>query len=123
MRIFNLKSLPASREALITISTSSTLFLMSAMSVFAAPAPGTAAAQSFVATLNRVILIPLIGLLMGIAFLVFLFGAFEYIKGANNPTAREQGAKHITYGIIGLVIMISAWAILSLAANTFGLSV
>ncbi len=60
---------------------------------------------------------------MGIAFLVFLFGCAEYIRGANNPQAREQGVKHITYGVIGLVIMVSAWAILNLAANTFGFTV
>jgi TRAP-type C4-dicarboxylate transport system permease small subunit len=83
--------------------------------------PGEEAARNFVATLNDVILFPLIALLMGVAFLVFIWGCFEYIQGANNVTAREQGVKHITYGIIGLVIMISAWAILSLAAATFGL--
>jgi ABC-type thiamin/hydroxymethylpyrimidine transport system permease subunit len=87
------------------------------------PPPGTTAAQSFVETLNEVILFPLIALLMGVAFLVFLYGAAEYVRGANNPSAREQGAKHITYGIIGLVVMVSAWAILNLAAGTFGLPV
>lgn len=83
--------------------------------------PGAAEAMSFVETLNRVILIPLIALLLAVAFLVFLFGCAQYIMGANNPSAREQGVKHITYGIIGLVVMLSAWAILSLAAGTFGL--
>lgn len=85
--------------------------------------PGETAAQAFVATLNEVILLPLIALLMGVAFFVFLWGCFEYIRGANNPSAREAGVKHITYGVIGLVIMISAYTILSLAANTFGLTV
>lgn len=83
--------------------------------------PGAAEAMSFVATLNSVILFPLITLLFAVAFLVFLFGCAQYIMGANNPSAREQGVKHITYGIIGLVIMLSAWAILSIAAGTFGL--
>lgn len=79
-------------------------------------------AGNFVATLNDVILFPLIGLLSGIAFLVFLWGCAQYIMNAANPSAREEGVKHITYGIIGLLVMMSAWAILSIAAATFGLN-
>ncbi len=84
--------------------------------------PGAQEAMNFVDSLNRVILFPLIGLLLAVAFFVFLLGCAQYIMGANNPMAREQGVKHITYGIIGLVIMVSAWAILSIAAGTFGLT-
>lgn len=83
--------------------------------------PGATEAMAFVGKLNSIILIPLITLLLAIAFLVFLYGCAQYVMGANNPSAREQGVKHITYGIIGLVVMLSAWAILSLAAGTFGL--
>jgi hypothetical protein len=96
------------------------LFFIHVSLAFASPSPGEAAARDFVATLNRVILFPLIGLLSGIAFIVFLWGCFSYIRGANNVSAREQGVKHITYGIIGLVIMVSAYTILTLVAATFG---
>ena len=109
-------------SSLVAVSISAVIFFLSNIS-FALAQPGSKAAQSFVETLNEVILLPLIALLMGVAFLVFIWGCFEYIQGAANPTAREQGVKHITYGVIGLVVMVSAWAILNLAANTFGLSV
>ena len=99
------------------------LFAVSVTSVFATDGPGATAARGFVASLNQVILFPLIALMMGVASLLFLWGCAQYVMGANNPSAREQGVKHITYGIIGLVVMVSAWAILSLAAATFGLSV
>lgn len=104
----------AARHALLY----SLVFFVSSQPVLAGDAE--AAARSFVATLNEVILYPLIALLMGIAFLVFIWGCFEYIRGANNVSAREAGVKHITYGIIGLVVMVSAWAILTLVADTFG---
>ena len=106
---------------LVLFFSSLFVFLVSVQVTFAVNEPGTEAARGFVETLNRVILFPLIGLLMAVAFLVFIFGCAEYIRGANNPTAREQGVKHITFGIIGLVIMISAWAILNLATGTFGI--
>lgn len=79
----------------------------------------TAAAQSLVARIEDVILFPLIALLMGVALLVFLWGAFEMIYHSENETAREKGRQHLIFGIIGLVIMVSAYAILKIAANTF----
>ncbi len=78
-------------------------------------------AGDFVTRVNNAILFPLIALLSGIAFLYFLWGCAQYIMNANNESAREDGKKHIMYGLIGLVVMLSAFAILSLAVNTFGL--
>ncbi|MFW6210180.1 MAG: hypothetical protein ACOC4E_01675 [Patescibacteria group bacterium] len=83
---------------------------------------GAREAMNFVATVNEVILYPLIALLVGVAFLIFVWGVVEYVVSADNEQGRQQGVKHITWGIIGLVIMISAFAILSLAAATFGLN-
>lgn len=53
---------------------------------------------------------------------MFLWGGFQFILNAHNPTARETGKKHMIFGIIGLLVMVSAAAILAIAANTFGLS-
>jgi heme/copper-type cytochrome/quinol oxidase subunit 2 len=78
-------------------------------------------AASFVTKLNDIILFPLIALLSGVALLVFLYGCAQYIMNAANDQAREEGKKHITFGIIGLVIMVSAFSILTLATGTFGL--
>lgn len=80
-----------------------------------------AVAQSFMDRINEVILFPLITLLLAIALLVFLFGAFQFVAGANNPTKREEGKRHLLWGIIGMTIMVSAYAILSIAAYTFGI--
>jgi hypothetical protein len=81
-----------------------------------------AEAASFVGRLNDALLIPVIGLLSGIAFLWFVYGCAIYIINAGNDQAREEGKKHITYGLIGLVVMISAYAILTIATGTFGLN-
>jgi NADH:ubiquinone oxidoreductase subunit 5 (subunit L)/multisubunit Na+/H+ antiporter MnhA subunit len=78
-------------------------------------------AQGFLATFNNVIFFPLITLMMAVALLIFLYGAFEYVKGANNDGDREKGKRHLLYGTIGMLIMISALALLSVAAGTFGL--
>ena len=87
----------------------------------ASAAPGVTEATAFVAKFNEVILYPLIMLLIAVAILVFMYGNFQYIANSENSTAREDGRKHIMWGIIGLLIMLTAFAILSVAANTFGL--
>jgi hypothetical protein len=78
-------------------------------------------AGNFVGKLNTVILFPTIALLGGIAFFIFLYGCAVYIFNSGNETARTEGKKHITYGIIGLLIMVSAYGLLNIATNTFGL--
>jgi Type IV secretion system pilin len=83
--------------------------------------PGTAEAFEFVSRFNEVILYPVILLLTGIAFLVFLYGCLIYITHAENSSAREEGRNHIIYSLIGMFVMLVAYAILTIAANTFGL--
>lgn len=80
-----------------------------------------AEAASFVDKLNEVIIFPTIALLSAVAFLLFVWGCFEYFINAANEEGRRKGVKNITFGIIGLIIMVSAFAILSIFTGTFGL--
>ncbi len=88
------------------------------MIAYAAPAD---VARGFVAQLNDIIIFPLITLMMGVALLVFLYGCFEFIMNAGNDGARTTGKRHILWGVVGMVVMVSAYAILSIAAGTFGI--
>lgn len=78
----------------------------------------TAVATQFVAKINAIILFPLITLMTVVALVVFLYGAMEYVLNANNDAKKTEGRKHILWGIIGLLVMVSAYAILTIAANT-----
>lgn len=75
-------------------------------------------ARGFLATLNEVIVFPLITLMMTIALVVFLWGSFEFIMSAKNPGKRDQGRKHIMWGLVGLLVMVSAYALLNVAVGT-----
>ena len=57
---------------------------------------------------------PVIYLLMFLATIFFLWGMLEFIKGADEASKRKTGADHMLWGIIGLVIMVSAKAIVGL---------
>ena len=109
-------------KSLLKLSLTSAFALLPLLS-FAQPPQEKAAAEaaSFVAKFNEIILFPLIALLSAVAFLVFLWGCAQYFINATNEPARQQGVKHITFGIIGLVVMLSAFAILGIATSTFGL--
>ena len=78
-------------------------------------------AQPFIDSLNSAIVYPVVSLLMGIALLVFLWGVFVYIRDAESDEAQQTGKRHMMFGIIGLVIMVSAVAILEVAKATFGI--
>lgn len=82
-----------------------------------------ATAAAFVDKINEIILFPLIVLLMAIAMLVFIWGGFQYVAGANEPVKREEGRRHLLWGVIGFLVMVSAYAILEVAARTFGIDV
>lgn len=84
-------------------------------------AVATEVARGFLAQFNEIILYPLITLMMTIALLVFLWGCFEFIRHADNATARANGRQHILWGIVGMLVMVSAYAILTIAAGSFGL--
>ena len=90
---------------------------------FVYAADATAIVAPFVTNIKGAILFPLIMLLLGVALLVFLWGVFAYITNAEGDEARKTGQKHMLFGIIGLVIMVSAYAILQIAANTFEIPV
>jgi Type IV secretion system pilin len=79
----------------------------------------TAAAASFVERINNAIIFPLVSLMLGVAVLVFVWGGYQYLLNADNATARSEGQKHMLFGIIGIVVMISAFTILSIAVRTF----
>ena len=91
--------------------------------VYTASVSAAVMAQCFVDKVNQVILFPLISLMMGVAFLIFLYGAFEYVRNADSQQGRIDGRNHLIWGIVGMLIMISAFAILNIAAGTFGLGI
>jgi len=80
-------------------------------------------ARGFLAKLNDIIIYPLITLMMAVALLVFLYGCFIFITNAANDGERSRGRQHILWGIVGMVVMVSAYAILTVATGTFDITI
>ncbi len=65
---------------------------------------------------------PIILLLAASAFVVFLWGVFEFIVHAGEEAKRAEGKSAIMWGLIGLVIIFGAYGIINLALGTFGIA-
>lgn len=63
----------------------------------------------------------LVPLIFAIAFIVFLWGVFQYfVLGGANVEKRKEGQMFALFGIIGLFVMLSIWGLVNLFVNTFG---
>ena len=79
--------------------------------------------SNFISRLQTAILDPIITLLALAAFVVFVWGVVEFIAGAGDVEKRKTGQRHIMWGLIGLVIIFGAQAIVGLigaTATSFG---
>ncbi len=77
--------------------------------------------NAFLGKVVTQIINPLILLMSAVAFVVFAWGIFEFIKGAGDEKKRSEGKQAIFWGIIGLVIIFGAYGIINIALGTFGL--
>jgi len=64
------------------------------------------------------IVYPIIGLMFGVAVLVFVWGVLQMIIHGEDEDARKTGKMTMTYGTLGIFIMVSAWGIIYLVSNT-----
>ncbi len=78
--------------------------------------------QELVYKLNKFIFNPLISVAFAIALAYFLYGMVAFIRNGANKEAKEKGQRHMLWGIIGMVIMVSVFGILNLLVSIFGLS-
>ncbi len=65
---------------------------------------------------------PIIRLLAAVAFILFIWGVFEFIRQAGDATKREEGRKAILWGLVGLVVIFGAYGIINIAITTFNLT-
>jgi hypothetical protein len=71
-------------------------------------------------SINRYVINPLIVLGFAVAMIVFLWGVFNYVKGAGDPAARKKGRDHILWSIVGFAIMFTVFGIMTIISNSVG---
>lgn len=75
--------------------------------------------NAFLNTVIVQVIDPIILLLSAGAFVVFLWGLFEFIRNSADATKREEGRQAIFWGLIGLVVIFGAYGVIDLALRAF----
>ena len=78
--------------------------------------------NSFLSKIVVQIIDPIILLLSAGAFVVFIWGIFEFVLRAGDAKKREEGRKAILWGLVGLVIIFGAYGIINIALGTFNIT-
>lgn len=63
---------------------------------------------------------PIVMFMFALALVVFVFGILEMLSKGADSEAHSKGKTHMVAGVIGMFIMISAWGIINIIANTVG---
>ncbi len=61
----------------------------------------------------------LVPVLFAVAFIVFLWGAFNtFILGQGSEDVKEKGKSLMLYGLIGFFVMVSIWGLVNILTGT-----
>lgn len=76
--------------------------------------------NTLIENINKQIIAPIILLLFVLSLAMFFWGIADYIRGSGNEEVRKVGRDHMMWGIIGIFIMVSAWAIIGILMSSIG---
>lgn len=82
---------------------------------------GTLSIKQLMYKISFYIINPLIIVGFVVALLYFIWGLIDFLRSRDtSPEKSTEGRSHMLYGIIGLIIMVSAFAIMRLIGQTIG---
>jgi hypothetical protein len=77
-----------------------------------------ASVETLIASINKVILNPLIGFLFALAMVYFIYGVSRYFLSPDNEEVRKESKTQMLWGVIGMFIMVSVYGIMHLIQQT-----
>ncbi len=75
------------------------------------------ATLQFIENLKSEIIFPLMGFLFFLSFIYFLYGVFES-QSSGDLKKMVDGRKHITWGLVGLFVIVAFAGIMKLVSDT-----
>ncbi|MEA3398999.1 MAG: hypothetical protein U9R00_00595 [Patescibacteria group bacterium] len=79
-----------------------------------------ASISSLMNSIDRVIINPLIILIFALAMVLFMYGIAKYLFSPGSEEKRNESKRNITWGLLGMFIMISVFLIMRLILNSLG---
>ncbi len=80
------------------------------------------ATVEFMTKVSDNIINPIIGVIFALALVYFLYGLLTFILNAGDESGRAAGKQHMVWGTIGMVVMVSVFAIIQMVLLTFGIT-
>lgn len=74
----------------------------------------------FLDRLNELILNPIILLLFAVSTVYFIYGVINFIRLEAGDSKKKEALNAIIWGIVGMLVMFSAYGLISFVINTFG---
>ncbi len=103
--------------------SSTALFLFPTIVALAQTIDNGGKFKGFLASITTFINGVLIPFIIGIGFLVFVWGMFQFfILGGSNDDAKEKGKSLMIYATAGFVIILVFWGIINLLTGATGLN-
>lgn len=99
------------------------LLVSTVASLLSATLPKIAFAQTFKSVVGDVVSLidAAVAVLVGVALLVFIFGAAQYVFQAGDKSAAEAGRDRMLAGVVGLFAIAVIWGLVRIVGATFGL--
>ncbi len=72
--------------------------------------------------ININIINPAIEFAFIVATVIFLWGVFQFIMNASDKDKRQEGKDHMLWGLVGFLIMFGVYGIITILANTVGVT-
>jgi len=99
----------------LAITTGTLIAFVAPLISFAAVDSLSDAGSFIIDTINNV----LVPVLFAIAFIVFLWGAFDaFILGANDEAKKDHGKNLMLWGLIGFFVMVSIWGLVNILTSS-----
>ncbi len=88
---------------------------------FIAHADGPLSIKQLMFRISYYLINPLIVFGFVVALIYFIWGVIDFLRSRESgATDKAEGKSHLWYGIVGMVIMVSAFAIMRLIADAIG---
>lgn len=75
---------------------------------------------TFIGKISTEILNPIIAILFSLALAYFVYGVAFYIWNPDNEEARAKGRLGMLWGVVGMLIMVSVFGIMSFLISSIG---
>ena len=79
------------------------------------------AGQSLLERINTYVVDPIIAVIFTLGLLLFFIGIVEYLWEIKDGKTDGDGRKHLIYGLVGMLVMVSVYGIINMIINTFQL--